>query len=185
MNKTKYPTFLTSILIGIILLIFGTMSCKNHSDSQKSTKAEEDHKAVVIKAIDTTIDSENYQIISELLYGKWVESILWIKKSETTRAGIRFIVMHSEYEFQNDGHYSYKQFLRDSITYSYVGTFKLLEEGNKIQLLSNLRNDYEFNDGDTVRRTLQTFHLLNDSILRIEEDALSSQRGTIIEYRRE
>nr|WP_321406446.1 hypothetical protein [uncultured Carboxylicivirga sp.] len=184
MSKTKDFKLIPSIIIYILLITFGTLSCVNNNGSKKLTQEEENHKAVVIKANDTTIDSENYKIVSKLLYGKWKESIVWIKNSEATRTGIRFIVMTSEYEFQSNGHYSYKRFLRDSITDFYAGKFKLLDGGNKIEMTSNLRNDFEFKDGDTVQWSIREFHLLTDSILRLEEDSLSCQRGTIVEYKR-
>ncbi len=174
----------SSILFSCIILIVSAVSCLNKNRVRKYTEEEEKFKAVVIKSCDNSIANEGFKIDSKLLYGQWEESIVWVQNQDLTRTGIRYIYLRSEYEFINNAHFGSKFFFKDSLLDLYVGKFKLIEEGTKIEIMSNLRNDFDFKNGDTIRQAIHRVHLLNDSILRIEEDPRSCRSGTIVEYRR-
>ncbi len=184
MNLNMHPKFSKSVFLAIIVMTLFTTSCVNTKSPKSLSKSEEDHKAIVINTNVKTIDSKDYKIVVDLLYGKWDESIIWVKNNDLSRTGIRYIVKRTEYDFFNDGEFRFKEFIRDSIVHSSRGKFNLIEDGNKIELLCNLRNDMEFNEGDTIRRALKKFHLLNDSLLRIEGDPYTNPQRVIIEYKR-
>ncbi len=171
----------STIIIGLISITL--FSCGNGSQNSKQKQSGQEI-GIVVDSSNRTIEQANYQIDIERLYGQWIESKVWVKNQDNSRTGIRSLEVRTGYKFFTSRMFIKEVYEKDSMVYMSRGKFNILDNGNKIRLINNLRNDTVFNDGDTVRYSTKRFHLLNDSILRLEEGPKSPDRGLIIEYQK-
>lgn len=168
----------------LAFLIFVSCNLITKDGKTTITSRYETNKSIIIAKNIEGIDNVNFKINKDLLIGRWNESIIWTSNGNLTRTGIRSLGTHHEYVFFPGDKFYYKTLNNDSLQSILKGEFNLSKDKYKIQLAINDKNDSVFKVGDTVMMTEKRIHLLNDSILRIEEHYLVNPKPDIVEYKR-
>ncbi|TLX72392.1 hypothetical protein E9993_17805 [Labilibacter sediminis] len=165
------------------LLLF---ACNNNPNNQKklTEQHQQDIKAIVTSNHIKGIDQINYCADLNFLIGKWKSDIVWEKQTDSTRVGYKFTDMHFECEFTKSRKFNYKIYRNKTLTFETQGEYLINQKNNKIKFVSTINNDSIIEIGDTIRTSIRSIHLLNDSIMRLEEDPSSPFNDVIIQYKK-
>jgi len=168
------------ILLSIIVLILN-FACNSNNYVKNKTE-------IVAKGI-KNIEDTSFVVPKGLLIGKWKESIRW-EKHDSTWTGMKSLNLIHEYEFFKNGKIVQREIdIEDSNVAwtSWLGG-NLNKSRNTLYLFKNQRNDTVFKAAGWLKKETKRIHLLNDSILRIDEHFYVSQGKyplIIVDYKRE
>jgi hypothetical protein len=165
----------------VILLLGLIISCNSNRFVITKTK-------IVSNKI-MNIEDTNFVAPKGLLLGKWIESVRWIKH-DSTWTSIKSLNLIHEYEFFKNGKLVQREI---DIEHSIIAWTNWLaghlnESRNTLYVFKNQRNDTIFKSTELIKRETRRIHLLNDSILRIDEHFYVSPGNyplIIVEYKRE
>ena len=168
------------ILLSIIVLILN-FACNSNNYVKNKTE-------IVAKGI-KNIEDTSFVVPKGLLIGKWKESIRW-EKHDSTWTGMKSLNLIYEYEFFTNGKLVQREI---DIEHSIVAWTNWLgghlnKSRNTLFLFKNQRNDTVFKAAEWLKKDTKRIHLLNDSILRIEEHFYVSEGKyplIIVDYKRE
>jgi hypothetical protein len=174
---------MNKVLYIFIILIF--VSCDFISKKDKFKKYEFIDVVIVQKNV-KGIDNLSFEADKNKLVGSWIEKIVWENTGDSVRTGIRSLGPFHEYIFFKEHMFYYKTFNKDSsIRHFHKGVYYLSKDHAKLCLCINDKNDSVFKKGDTVNMIEKRIHLLNDSIIRLEEYYSANSKFDIVEYKKE
>jgi hypothetical protein len=119
------------------------------------------------------------------LTGLWIEKVTWIQE-DSFWVGYKSLDLIQIYSFKDNRFYR-KVFNSDSVLLSENrGEYRINDKNTKIRFYTNTKKDSMFKQGDTVLMDENKVHLLNDSILRIEQFYMyeAGSKKEIGEYKR-
>ena len=135
---------------------------------------KESHESKIIheEIIDNNrTEIANYHFIynDTLLIGKWCLELLWTETNGTWSC-IKPHSFRKEFIFTKNKKFIETEYNEDSlINWTIRGEFERTKEKDSIRFAFNEKMDTVFVLGDTAKLITKRIHLLNDSILRIQE----------------
>lgn len=168
----------------LIILFLGLLiACTSKTTDSKVIK----NKTVIVAKGMKNIEDTSFIVPKGLLLGKWRESIDWIKLN-TTWTGTKSLRIIHEYEFSPNGKLYQRQINLEDSSIMWTDWFEgFFNDSRTILYLNhNARNDTIFKIGEQVRQERKRIHLVNDTVLRIDEHfmVLSDKEKEIVEYKR-
>jgi len=111
----------------------------------------------------------NFRLEDSLLVGKWRLALNW-SAINGTWSSLKMLAYSKEFIFTKNRTFHETEFNEKSIiNWTRRGEFLITKERNKIEFAFNEKMDTVFALGDTAQVITKRVHMLNDSILRIEE----------------
>jgi hypothetical protein len=170
--------------IVLIIITLGLLFACNSINSDNrlvTTKTE-----IGVKRI-KNIEDTNFVVPKGLLLGKWRESIQWVKQ-DSTWIGMKSLNLIYEYEFFPNGKLVHREIDIENSCVVWTNRLSgfLNKSRNTLYVLKNQRNDTIFRPGELLKKETKRIHLLNDTLLRIDEHFIISGKYKliIVDYKR-
>ena len=168
-----------------IILIIAILGLVIACDSNNYVKTKTEIVAKGIKVIEDT----SFVVPKGLLIGKWKESIRWVKL-DSTWTGMKSLNLIHEYEFFKNGKIVQREIDIEHSSLAWTNWLEghLNKSRNTLYAFRNERNDTLFKPGELLKKETKRIHLLNDTILRIDEHFYESSGKyplIIVDYKRE
>ena len=161
----------------IIIFILGLLNCNEKRLKVSTTDA------IKVSNARYDIENTNFKIESSKLIGKWRLKIIWLNRGSI--GGVRPIDFYDEYIFTKNHVFYDAEYNKDSsVEHKRLGEFRISKSKNEIYFMFNDKQDTLIKVGDTAHVIHRKVHLLNDSILRIEDYFSPSKKTDIFEYKK-
>lgn len=152
----------------VFLIILTTLFGCRYFEKKKSPYIK-GFSGVVVAKDRKDIANFNYQMNDSLLIGKWSLEVNW-SAIKGAWGGCKPLEYSKEFIFTKNRKFYETEFNEKSIVnWTRRGEFFVTKEKNRIEFAFNEKMDTVFALGDTAHVIRKRVHLLNDSILRIEE----------------
>jgi hypothetical protein len=158
-------------------------SCKSVNSDYRLNNTKTENVVKRCKNIEDT----NFVVPKGLLVGKWKEYFQWTKQ-DSTWIGMKPLNLIHEYEIFPNGKIVFKETDIESSRIVWLNRLRgfINKSRNKLYVLKNPRNDTIFIPGELLKKETKRIHLLNDTLLRIDEHFFISgnYKLIIVDYRR-
>lgn len=151
------------VFLIILITLYG---CKYFK--KKENPYIKEFSGVVVAKDRKDIADFNYKMNDSLLIGKWSLEVNW-SAINSAWGGYKPLEYSKEFIFTKNRKFYETEFNKKSINWTRRGEFLVTKEKSRIEFAYNDKMDTVFALGDTVHVIRKRVHLLNDSILRIEE----------------
>jgi hypothetical protein len=172
------------IVLILIMITFGLLvACNsmNSDNKQVTTKTE------IVFTGTKNIEDTNFVAPKGLLLGKWTESIQWVKR-DSIWIGMKSLNLIHEYEFFPNGELVFREIDIENSHVAWINRLRgfLNKSRNILYVVKNQRNDTIFKPGELLKKETKRIHLLNDTLLRIDEHFIISgeYKLIIVDYKR-